>query len=70
MLSGVAVIEFRVTRGAPVARTVRVLVRNADNVHEAIIRGIAAAIELVPVHQRAYQAAVVDWCGVQFDLVA
>lgn len=70
MVTGVVVVEFRQTKTAPTAFTLRVLVRNADNLHEAIVRGVSAAIELQPKHTRQYRATAIDFVRCDVDAVA
>ena len=70
MISGVVVVEFRSARHSPPTKTIRVLVRNAENLHDAIVRGVFAAIELLPETLRTHRAVVCDFVRVDFDLVA
>lgn len=70
MFSGVVIVEFRPTRLAPPSLTMRVLVRNVENLHDAIVRGVGAAIELAPPDVRRQRAFAVDWVRVNVDAVA
>lgn len=62
--------EFCAHRGAPPVRIIRVLVRNADSLVDAIIRGVTAAIEIDPAAASITRAVAADWCRVDLDLVA
>ena len=46
MVSGVVVVEFTQGGNPATYRTIRVLVRNAEDVHQAIVKGVPRAIEL------------------------
>ena len=70
MFSGVVVVEFRPSRHAAPAFTLRVLVRNVENLHDAIVRGVGAAIELRPEVVRGHRAVAVDFIRLEIDAVA
>ena len=69
-VSGVATVEFRRFKHGQLAHTVRVLVRNADDVRDAISKAASVAIELSPTHIVNAHIAVVDWIAIDFDVVA
>lgn len=70
MISGVLTVEFRLTRAAPPSRTIRVLVRNAENLQDAIVKGVSAAIELCPEVASITHAVAANWGTVELDAVA
>lgn len=62
--------EFRSVRGMPPRHTIRVLVRNADHLLEAIARGVATAIELQPSYVIGNRVVATDWQRIELDAVA
>lgn len=69
MISGVLTVEFRPAKRSPARHTIRVLVRNADHLLEAIARGVATAIELEPSYVTGNRVVAIDWQRVELDAV-
>jgi hypothetical protein len=70
MFSGVLVVEFRRSRTSPPVVTMRILVRNVETLHDAIVRGVAAAIELRPDTATVNRAFAIDWIRIDVDAIA
>lgn len=70
MFSGVVSVEFRSPVAPHPERVIRVLVRNVTNMHEAMARGVSAAIELQAAHGRETRPTIVDWVRCDFDIIA
>lgn len=70
MISGVVTVEFRYTKHAAVSRTVRVLVRNAEHMHEVLVRGVGAAMDLAREHERGWHITASNFELVEFDHIA
>lgn len=69
MISGIISIELHSRTGALRVRTIRVLVRNARDVHDACIKGIRGAFEFAGASASDDRACIVNFERVAFDVI-
>lgn len=69
MITGVLTVEFRPSRTSKSRHTIRILVRNAEHLIDAVARGVATAIEIAPTHAEGNRAVATDWQRIDIDAV-